>query len=190
MNASSVKAYDLHFEVMIDEPSLTRRVQTVGQHIAMDYQDKIPVFLCVLNGSFIFAADLVRAAGIPCDLAFVRLASYEGTSSTGTVRTVLGLDVDLENRDVIILEDIVDTGRTLHQFVRSLEALRPASVRLAVLLLKPDALRFPVRPDYLCFAIDDVFVVGYGLDYNGRCRNLPAIYQRSPATGAFRIPPG
>ena len=188
MTTTTVQAYDLTFEVMIDERSLSARVQAIGRQIAEDYSNKNPVFLCVLNGSFIFAADLVRAAAIPCDLAFVRLASYDGTTSTGTVRTVLGLDLSLENRDVIILEDIVDSGRTLHHFVQSLEALGPASVRLAVLLLKPDALRFPVRPDYLCFVIDDVFVVGYGLDYNGRCRNLPAIYQQLPATGTFRIP--
>lgn len=174
-----ITAHGLSFEQFIDNQAIASSVNTIGVQIRERFEGKRPLFLCVLNGAFVFAADLVRACGIECEVAFVRLVSYEGTQSTGQVSTVLGLDFEVKNRHVIIVEDIVDSGRTLHFFMSELSSLEPASVSLAVLLLKPEALRFPLEIDYLGFEIPDKFVVGYGLDYNGLCRNLEDIYQLS-----------
>lgn len=174
---NTITAHDLTFEPFISEAEIAAKVEALGSQIRQQYEGKHPLFIGVLNGAFVFAADLVRAAGIECEVAFVRLASYEGTASSGKVSTVIGLDFEVKNRHVIVVEDIVDSGRTLHHFIAELQKLQPASVALAALLYKPAALQFPVKIDYLGFEIPDKFVVGYGLDYNGRCRNLPSIYQ-------------
>lgn len=175
---NSITAHDLSFEPFISEAAITARVKFLGSKIREQYQGQRPLFVGVLNGAFVFAADLVRASGIECEVAFVRLASYEGTASSGKVATVLGLDFEVKNRHIIVVEDIVDSGRTLHFFFEELQKLEPASVALAALLYKPEALQFPVKINYLGFEIPNKFVVGYGLDYNGLCRNLPSIYQK------------
>lgn len=172
-----ITAHDLRFEPFIGEAELASKVKELGATIRQDFEGKRPLFVSVLNGAFVFAADLIRAANIECEIAFVRLASYEGTASTGQVETIFGLDIEVKNRHVIVVEDIVDSGRTLNYFMSQLLDLRPASISLAALLFKPDALQLPVKIDYLGFEIPNKFVVGYGLDYNGLCRNLPSIYQ-------------
>jgi hypoxanthine phosphoribosyltransferase len=174
---NQIKAHDLFFEPFISEAELATRVKELGNAIRQDFEGKRPLFISVLNGAFVFAADLVRAVNIECEMAFVRLASYEGTASTGAVETILGLEVEVKNRHIIVVEDIVDSGRTLHYFMAQLLDLRPASISLAALLFKPEALQMPVKIDYLGFEIPNKFVVGYGLDYDGLCRNLPGIYQ-------------
>ncbi|MBI5916738.1 MAG: hypoxanthine phosphoribosyltransferase [Bacteroidetes bacterium] len=174
-----ITAHGLRFEQFIRKKEIAGRVEALASQILEVYEGKRPLFLCVLNGAFVFAADLVRACGVECEVAFVRLASYEGTQTTGQVSTVMGLDFEVKNRHVIIVEDIVDSGRTLHFFISELGGLEPASVSLAVLLLKPEALQFPIKINFLGFEIPDKFVVGYGLDYNGLCRNLEDIYQLS-----------
>lgn len=174
-----ITANDLSFELYISKEKIAERIEFLGEQINTKYRGKTPVFIGVLNGSFIFIADLVRQCNIDCEIAFVRLSSYEGTQSTGKIQTVYGLEMDIENRHLIVVEDIVDTGATLNYFLSYLLKQNPASVELAVFLLKPEALKFPIQVDYLGFEIPDKFVVGYGLDYNGLCRNLPDIYQLS-----------
>ncbi len=173
-----VQAHELTFECFLDAPQIQERVVAMGQQIAQDYRGRKPVFLSVLNGAFIFSADLIRACDVACETSFIRVASYEGTSSTGAVKSILGLDMTtLQGRDVIVVEDIIDSGRTLHWLLNELKQYQPASVALCALLLKPDALEFDLPQDYIGFEIPNKFVVGYGLDYNGEGRNFPAIYQ-------------
>jgi len=173
----TINVHDLTFEPFIESLEIARRVEEMGRQITGKYQGQRPLFLSVLNGAFVFAADLLRAIDLECELAFVRLASYEGTGSSGKIRTVLGLDIPIKGRPVIVVEDIVDSGRTLHHFMGYLQKMEPTSIALASLLFKPDALKFPVKIDYPGFEIPDKFVVGYGLDYDGLGRNLKDIYQ-------------
>ena len=176
----TITAHDLNFQVFLTSESIAERVASLAQQLSTDYQGQRPLIIGVLNGAFVFVADLVRQCDFECEVAFVRLASYDGTASSGEIKTVYGLDIPLEGRHVIVVEDIVDSGRMLHHFRDTLRAKNPASVRLAALLLKPEALQFPLTVDYLGFEIADKFVVGYGLDYDGLCRNLPDIYQLAP----------
>jgi hypoxanthine phosphoribosyltransferase len=133
--------------------------------------------LSVLNGAFLFTADLFKQITIEAEVSFIKLASYKGTSSTGNVITAIGLDINVKDRHIIILEDIIDTGKTLHHYLPQLESMQPASVKIAVLLNKKEALIYPVQIDYACFDIPNKFVVGYGLDYDGLGRNSRDIYQ-------------
>ncbi|RMG87281.1 MAG: hypoxanthine phosphoribosyltransferase [Bacteroidetes bacterium] len=174
---TQITLHDLKFEPYLSEATIRERVREVAKAIETDFKGKCPVFLAILNGSFVFAADLIRACNIPSEIAFTKLSSYEGLRSSGEVKMVFGADIDLANRHVIVVEDIIDSGRTMDAFLPALQAKNPASLSLAVLLLKPDALEFPVKADYLGFEIPDKFVVGYGLDYNELGRNLPGIYQ-------------
>ena len=138
---------------------------------------KKPIFLCVLNGAFVFAADLVRQFSAACDISFIKLSSYEGLQSSGKIANLLGLDIDLNDRHLIIVEDIIDTGNTMYWFLQELKHYQPASVALATLLVKPEALQHNFPIPYTGFEIPNKFVIGYGLDYEGEGRNLPAIYQ-------------
>lgn len=167
----------LTFEPYISKKEIDARVNELGKEIMRDCAGKKPLFLCVLNGAFAFASDLFRAAeGIDAEITFIRLQSYEGTSSSGNVKEVLGLHESLEGRTVIIVEDIVDTGNTMHRLVEDLRAKNPADIKIATLLFKPDALARPVQPDYVGFSIPTKFIIGYGLDLNGLARNLNDIY--------------
>ncbi len=172
-----VSLHDLHFIPLISEERVLERVQAIGAELTERYVDKNPLFISILSGAFVFASDLMRAFHGNCEVGFVKLASYSGTQSTGTVQTVMGLEKDLRGRHVIVVEDIVDTGRTLHFFLQYLQERSPASVCTVTFLRKPDAAEFPVPVDYVGFDIDDRFVVGYGLDYEGLGRNLAAVYQ-------------
>jgi hypoxanthine phosphoribosyltransferase len=124
-----------------------------------------------------FTADLLKKTEVPCELSFIKLSSYDGTTSTGTVKEIVGLQEEILGRDVIVIEDIIDTGITMQKIISQLELKNPASIRIATLLLKPDSVKVPINPDFVCFSIPDKFVVGYGLDLNGIGRNLPDIYQ-------------
>ncbi len=176
MVKEGVKVGDREFSLLIPSTEIQARVEKLAAGINEAYADRNPVFIGVLNGAFLFLADLFRHVRIPCELSFIRVASYDGTESSGRVRQLIGLDRDITGRHVVIVEDIVDTGDTMHFLFGEMEKLKPASVRLATLLFKPAALKRNVRPDFTGFEIGPEFVVGYGLDYNGHGRNLNDLY--------------
>ena len=173
---STVKIIDKTFKTSISESESKVRVKAVAARISQDMEGKNPLLLGVLNGSFIFAADLMREITIPCEISFVKLASYQGITSTGKVHEVLGINEDLTNRHVIIVEDIVDTGRTMKQMIESLGTRNPASVDICTLFVKPDKLQENLDIKYAAFSIPNDFIVGYGLDYDQQGRNLKEIY--------------
>ncbi len=172
-----VRAHDLTFKPFLSEEKIQNRVAELGDQINNDFKGKKLVFIGILNGAFIFLADLVRACNLTCETTFIKLSSYHGTESTGSVTKLIGMDIDLKGRDVIVVEDIIDTGKTLYQFLKELKELEPSSIRLASLLVKPEALQHEISVDYKGFDIPNKFVIGYGLDYNGEGRNLKSIYQ-------------
>lgn len=172
-----ILVHDQWFEIYLPAPEIQARVSELGRQIGRDYAGKNPLFIPILNGAFIFAADLIRACRVECELAFIRLASYRGMASTGKVETLIGLTVPLEGRDVIIVEDIIDSGKTMAALLPDLRKLNPASISVAALLLKPECLEAPVDIEYLGFEIPDKFVLGYGLDYDGLGRGWDSIYQ-------------
>ena len=173
---SIVKIKDKTFETSISEADIKTRIKEVAARINKDMADKDPLFLGVLNGAFIFAADLMREVTIPCEISFVKLASYQGITSTGKVHEVLGINEDLTGRHIIVVEDIVDTGRTMKQMIESLGTRNPASVSICSLFVKPDKLEEDIDIKYPCFSIPNDFIVGYGLDYDQQGRNLKEIY--------------
>lgn len=164
------------FVPYIENQTIMKRVDDIAAEISQRYKDKKPLVVCVLNGAFPFAADLFRRLDIDAEITFIRLKSYEGTSSTGVVREVLGLGADIKDRDIILVEDIVDTGHTIVNLVEKVKALGPASIAVATLLFKPEALQHDFTPDYVGFNIPKKFIIGYGLDIDGLARNLPDIY--------------
>lgn len=167
---------DKNFKTFIPEKEILERVKVVADRINHDMAGKNPLFLAVLNGSFMFAADLLRMVTVPCEISFVKLASYEGTSSTGNVRDLIGVNTSLEGRTVIVLEDIIETGNTLEHLTRLLKDKRAGDVRICTLLLKPARLRASLKVDYVVMEIPNDFIVGYGLDYDQQGRNLRDIY--------------
>ena len=174
-----ITVHDKQFVPYIEATDLHKRIKEMAEKINIDFKGKKPLFLAILNGSFMFAADIFRQIEIEAEICFVRLSSYAGTESTGQVVTAIGLDKDLTNRHIIILEDIIDTGRTLAAFLPHLREQNPASIAIVTLLHKPDATQFKVPIDDCGFSIPNLFVLGYGLDYNGLGRNLPGLYQLS-----------
>jgi hypoxanthine phosphoribosyltransferase len=174
---SVIKVHDKVFETYLSEETIRQKIQEIGAALNRDYKGKKPLFIAILNGAFIFAADLFKQLEIDAEICFIKLVSYRGMKSTGKIITSIGLVDDLFGRDVILVEDIVDTGKTLHQFLPKLLHQQPASLRIAALLHKPAASVFPIKIDYLGFSIPDKFVVGYGLDFDGLGRNLREIYQ-------------
>ena len=174
---STIQVLDKTFEPYLKEAEIQEKITELAGQLNQDYAGKRPLFLSVLNGSFLFTADLFKQITIEAEVSFIKLASYKGTNSTGNVITAIGLDINVKDRHIIILEDIIDTGKTLHHYLPQLESMQPASVKIAVLLNKKDALLYPVQIDYACFEIPNKFVVGYGLDYDGLGRNSKDIYQ-------------
>ncbi len=172
-----IQVLDKQFVPFINATTIADRIAVLGKQINADFTEKQPLFLCILNGSFMFASDLYKHISTPSEISFVKLASYKGTTSTGNVINMIGLDKDLFDRHVIIVEDIVDTGKTLHEFLPTIQHQTPKSISIVSLLQKPEALQHPVEVKYVGFAIENKFVVGYGLDYDGYGRNLPEIYQ-------------
>lgn len=174
----TLQLHQLHFEPFITAATIQKRVAEIGRELSNAFQNEPPLLIAILNGSFMFTADLVRHCTFDHEISFIKLASYKGTQSTGTLITAIGLQEDFENRDIIIIEDIVDTGNTLYQFLPQLRAKNPASLTVVTLLLKPSALEQDIQLDYIGFEIPDKFVVGYGMDYDGLGRNLPDLYQK------------
>ena len=173
---SVVKIKDKTFRTSIPEKEIKERIQAVADRINHDMADKNPLFLAVLNGAFVFAADLMRMITIPCEISFVKLASYQGISSTGKITEVMGINEDLTDRTVVIIEDIVDTGLTMKRMIESLGTRHPASVHICSLLVKPEKLQVDLDIEYAVMEIPNDFIVGYGLDYDQQGRNLPDIY--------------
>jgi hypoxanthine phosphoribosyltransferase len=173
----SVTVLDKTFCTYLSEEDIQEKIKQMAEAINKEYEGKKPLFIGILNGAFMFASDLFKNLTIDAEITFIKLASYKGMKSTGNVVTSIGLDHDLYGRDVVIVEDIIDTGKTLHKFLPQLEHQQPASLRIAALLHKPEALQFPLKIDYVGFSIPNKFVVGYGLDYNGMGRNLKEIFQ-------------
>lgn len=175
--ANSIQIHGKDFVPYLSETAIKEKIKEMAAAISKDYAGKQPLFIGILNGAFMFASDLFKELTIEAEISFIKLASYSGTKSTGKVLTAIGLDADINGRHVIIIEDIVDTGKTLSSFLPQLEHQGPASIKLAALLTKPDARTHPINIDYLCFSIPNKFVVGYGLDYDSLGRNLKEIYQ-------------
>ncbi|MFM7510926.1 MAG: hypoxanthine phosphoribosyltransferase [Bacteroidota bacterium] len=173
----TIRVHDKEFKEYLSADLIQQRVAELAKQINTDYANKQPLFLSILNGSFMFAADLYRQLKLDAEISFIKIASYQGMRSSGQVMTAIGMDQDLHGREVIIVEDIVDTGKTLHHFLPSLHQQEPASIRIATFLHKPAATTFPVPLDYVGFSIPNKFMVGYGLDYDGLGRNYGALYQ-------------
>jgi len=173
---SRVTILDKTFETSIPEAEIKKRVKELAADISRDMEGKNPLLLAVLNGAFVFAADLMREITIPCEISFVKLASYQGTTSTGTIKEVMGINEDLAGRHVIIVEDIVDTGLTMKRMTETLGTRNPASVSICSLLVKPDKLKVDLNLKYVAFRIPNQFILGYGLDYDQQGRGLKDIY--------------
>ena len=171
-----VQLLDKVFEISITEARIINAIKRIAQEIARDLRDKDPLLICVLNGSFMFASDLMKEMSFNCEISFVKLSSYSGTKTTGNVKQLIGLNEDIKGRHIVLLEDIVDTGITIANVVEQLKKLEPEDVRVATMLFKPDAYIKDMKLDYVGLEIPNDFIVGYGLDYNGYGRNLRNIY--------------
>jgi hypoxanthine phosphoribosyltransferase len=173
-----IQINDKSFEVFIRENELQEKIKTLAARINDEYQGKEVIFIAILNGAFMFAADLLKSITLPCEISFVKVSSYHGgMSTTGRVDELIGLNASIENKEVIILEDIVDTGITIDKIITLLKAESPASVKVCTLLYKPDAFKGKKAPELVGITIPNKFVVGYGLDYDEKGRNLREIYQ-------------
>lgn len=173
----SMQVLDKTFVPFLSKEMIQDKIEKLAEQINTDYFGKNPLFIGILNGSFMFASDLYKHITLPSTISFIKLASYKGTTSTGTVITAIGLEEDLSGRDIILIEDIVDTGKTLSAFIPTLKKMMPASIKICTLLQKPEALQHTLHVDYVGFEIPNKFVVGYGLDYDGYGRNSQEIYQ-------------
>lgn len=172
----TVKIRDKEFAIYIPSGRIEERIKEIGRQINEDLDGESPIFISVLNGAFLFTADLIKQITIPCEVTFIRMSSYEGITSTGNMNQVLGLKESIEGRVVVVVEDIVDTGNTVVSILSELKKHRPAEIKIASLLLKPKALKHNIQVDYLGFEVPNNFLLGYGLDYNGFGRNLNDIY--------------
>jgi hypoxanthine phosphoribosyltransferase len=175
---NKIQIHDKAFEILLENDSICKRTRLIGIQLNVDYENKCPIFIGVLNGSFLFMADLIKEINISCEVGFIKVASYHGDASTGKITEAFGLPDDLKDRDIILVEDIVDTGQTLAYILAKVYEQKPASVTVCSLLFKPAALLAPIPElTYVGFEIPNEFVVGYGLDYNGLGRNLNDIYR-------------
>ena len=168
---------DKQFELFIEQEVIEQGVQRVADRINLELKGKNPLFIAVLNGAFMFAGELMKRVNVLSEITFVKLASYRGTASTDNIDTILGLNEQIKDRVVVIIEDIVDSGNTMSALIEDLEKQNPEEVKIATLLFKPAALKRKVKPDYVAIEIPNDFIVGYGLDYNGYGRNLKDIYK-------------
>lgn len=175
--AHTITVHDKQFSVVISESQIQDAIKRIAGQITQDFSGKTPLFLCVLNGAFMFAADLLKHFPESCEVSFVKLASYQGQHSTGKIKELIGLNESLQDRFVVVIEDIVDTGHTMFMIKNKLKELGAADVKIISLLTKPEALEVDILVDYVAFQIPKDFVVGYGLDYDGLGRNFPAIYK-------------
>lgn len=172
----TIKIKDKEFSISIPEEKILEHVQRVADEINRDLEGKNPLFLSVLNGSFMFTADLMKRINIPCEISFIKLASYEGMASSGTIKEVIGINEDLTDRTVVIVEDIVDTGFTMERLLEQVGTRNPKEIHIASLLVKPDKLKVDLDIKYIAMSIPNDFIVGYGLDYDGFGRNYKDIY--------------
>ena len=168
--------HDRSFIPYISAETIKTRIVEMAKELSAQYADKQPLFVSILNGSFIFAADLVRELSGNCEISFVKIKSYQGMESTGSGKVLVGLEGNIKDRHIIVLEDIIDSGNTIQQILPQIDALQPKSVEVATLLFKPDAMKFDYKPDYVGFTIDNKFIVGYGLDYSEQGRHLKDLY--------------
>ena len=168
---------DKSFRLCITESQIRQAVKQIAEKINADFKDKTPLLIPVLNGSFMFASDLMKQLSCQCEISFIKASSYQGTGSSGELTSLIGINEDISGRDVIILEDIIDTGFTLSKIIPTIIDKNAASIRIATLLFKPAALKADIKIDYVGMEITNDFIVGYGLDYNGLGRNLKEIYQ-------------
>ncbi|WP_375560478.1 hypoxanthine phosphoribosyltransferase [Bernardetia sp. OM2101] len=178
-STSRLLIQDKYFVPYLSEHQMYQRVQELGKQIATDYEGKTPLLLCILNGSFVFAADLVRSMDTVCQVSFLKYSSYIKDKSSNNAKDLLGiqgLNEDLKDRHLIVVEDIVDTGTTMDKLLRELSSHKPASIEIATCLFKPSALKFDISPKYIAFSIPNYFVIGYGLDYDNYGRHLAGIY--------------
>ncbi len=173
-----VTLHDKVFQLYLDEDQIQKQVKALADQLNKDFSDKNPVFVSILNGSFLFAADLIRSLDFFCEIEFVKVSSYEAMHSTGQVKTLIGFNHSVENRPIIILEDIVDTGKTINKLKADISRYNPFSIHVATLTFKREALVEPLEPDYVGFEIPNFFIVGYGLDYDQLGRNLKSIYKQ------------
>lgn len=174
----NVTIHDKEFELFIPYEKIRAIVEEMAEKMNNDFKDKNPLFLCILNGSFMFAAEIYkRISLLDAEISFIKLASYEGTKTSGAVKQLIGLNEDLTGRTVVVLEDIVDSGITIAHTIEQIQAKNPAEIKIATLILKPEAVQIKVQLDYVGIEIPNDFIVGYGLDYNGRGRNLIDIYK-------------
>ena len=173
----NVKIKDKEFALFISEEKILEQIDSVAEKINRDLAGKDPLFVCVLNGAFMFAADLMKRVHIPSEISFVKLSSYQGTSSTGKLKELIGLNENIEGRSIVIVEDIVDTGYTMVSIIEQLKKMNPSDIRIATLLHKPNALKVDLTLDYVAMEIPNDFILGYGLDYDGYGRNLANIYK-------------
>lgn len=176
----TIKIKDKEFAISIPEEKIQEAVRNVAERISWDLAGKDPLFLVVLNGAFMFAADLMKSVNIPSEITFIKLSSYQGTSTTGAVKEIFGLNESVEGRTVVIVEDIVDTGFTMQKIINSLKEKKAADIRVATFFLKPNSLQCDIELNYVAMEIPNDFIVGYGLDYDGYGRNLKEIYTILP----------
>ena len=177
MNPDHISLHNKQFEPYLSAARLAAAIEELATQLNQDYADKTPLFVAVLNGSFMFAADLLKVLNIPCEISFIRVASYQGTSSTGKVQEVLGLTEEIRGRHVVILEDIVDTGHTMRMLLDTLGDKQPASLEVVSLFMKPECLQHELFIRYVGLSIPNDFIVGYGLDFDGLGRNYPDVYK-------------
>ena len=173
----SVTVRDKTFELSISSESIQKRIEELAARISSDLKGKCPLFICVLNGSFIFTADLFKRISIEAEITFIRVSSYQGTQSSGVVKSIVGISDSLKGRTIVIVEDIVDTGDTAVYLIDEIKKQNPEKIYFTSLLLKPKALRHDIKVDYTGFEVPNDFLVGYGLDYDGLGRNLQDIYK-------------
>jgi len=173
----TIQVKDKTFGLYIPQSEIEKSISEIAQKINLELKDQNPLFLVMLNGAFMFAAELFKNLTIDCEISFVKLTSYSGTESTHVIREIIGLDNSVDGRNVVIVEDIVDSGHTMKHTIEKLKGLNAKSVRIAAMLFKPKAFKYDYKIDYKAIDIDNEFIVGYGLDYDQHGRNLPSIYK-------------
>ncbi len=171
-----IKLLDREFEISLPFEKIDKAIEKIAKQMNIELADKDPLMICILNGSFMFAADLMKKLSFPCEISFVKLSSYEGTKTSGKIKELIGLNENIEGRNIVVLEDIIDTGITMQMIKKQLLGFNPADLKIASMLFKPEACNVDLDIDYTGLEIPNDFIVGYGLDYNGYGRNLPDIY--------------
>jgi hypoxanthine phosphoribosyltransferase len=174
---SIIQVKDKSFELSITEEEILTSIRKLAEKINAEMKGKKPLFICILNGAFMFASDLLKEINIPCEITFIRLKSYYGMNSVGKIKEVHELIEDIKDRNIVIVEDIIDTGYTIRHLLQQMQEKKPKSIKVATLLFKPAALQLDIKPDYVAMEIPNEFIVGYGLDYDGEGRNLRDIYK-------------